>query len=120
MVFAPATVRPLSSGHLSLPTPPPPLFPCLQVYVSDLREQCVNSPEMLLGLMQSGENFRHFGVINMNERSSRSHTIFRVIIEWRVRDAEEGEEEAVVVSHLNLVDLAGSERVGQTGATGHR
>ena len=89
------------------------------MYVSDLSEQCVNSPEMLLGIMRRGENFRHFGVTNMNERSSRSHTIFRVIIESRVRDAD-GEEDAVVVSHLNLVDLAGSERARHTGATGDR
>ncbi|XP_037086361.1 LOW QUALITY PROTEIN: kinesin-like protein KIN-7L, partial [Pollicipes pollicipes] len=90
-----------------------------QVYVSELRELCVNTPEMLLGLMGRGETARHFGVTNMNDRSSRSHTIFRIIIESRVRD-EEGEEGAVVVSHLNLVDLAGSERARQTGATGER
>ena len=89
------------------------------MYVADLREQCVNTPEMLLGVMRRGENFRHFGVTNMNDRSSRSHTIFRIIIESRVRE-EDGEEDAVVVSHLNLVDLAGSERARQTGATGDR
>ena len=70
----------------------------------------------------------------MNERSSRSHTIFRIIIESRDRsdnndtDAQsvsnfgddEGFTGAVKVSCLNLVDLAGSERVGQTGAEGQR
>ncbi|XP_022235157.1 centromere-associated protein E-like, partial [Limulus polyphemus] len=62
---------------------------------------------------------RHTGETNMNERSSRSHTIFRMIIESRMR-VDEDVDEAVNVSQLNLVDLAGSERAGQTGATGDR
>lgn len=39
---------------------------------------------------------RHVGATNMNEYSSRSHTIFRIIIESRLRDAEG----AVMVSQL--------------------
>ncbi|CAH2300862.1 centromere-associated E [Pelobates cultripes] len=59
----------------------------------------------------------------MNEHSSRSHTIFRMILESRER-SDPGNPEtcdgAVMVSHLNLVDLAGSERASQTGAEGVR
>ncbi|KFM62031.1 Centromere-associated protein E, partial [Stegodyphus mimosarum] len=53
----------------------------------------------------------------MNERSSRSHVIFRMIIESELRGIENA---AVNVSQFNLVDLAGSERVAQTGAKGVR
>ena len=59
----------------------------------------------------------------MNDRSSRSHTVFRIVIESREcaaggdRDSVDG---AVRVAHLNLVDLAGSERVANTGAEGKR
>jgi centromeric protein E len=59
----------------------------------------------------------------MNDRSSRSHTVFRIVIESREcvtgssRDSVDG---AVRVAHLNLVDLAGSERVANTGAEGQR
>ncbi|KAK3892880.1 hypothetical protein Pcinc_003281 [Petrolisthes cinctipes] len=74
----------------------------------------------LLALMRKGEKNRHVGVTNMNERSSRSHSIFRMIIESRERSEEDGVEEAVTVSHLNLVDLAGSENASQSGATGDR
>ncbi len=63
----------------------------------------------------------------MNEKSSRSHTLFRMIIESRdcTTDKPKKRESlggvgAVRVSHLNLVDLAGSERAGQTGAEGIR
>merc|ERR1740131_273373 len=64
----------------------------------------------------------------MNERSSRSHTIFGIILESTNRmgdetmteedESEEGHQ--VTVSHLNLVDLAGSEKTAQTGASGAR
>lgn len=77
----------------------------------------------------------------MNDYSSRSHTIFRMVIESRDRsnskDADSlGAKDGigirtgsskrsslagpVKVSCLNLVDLAGSERVGHTGAEGTR
>ncbi|XP_037784335.1 centromere-associated protein E-like [Penaeus monodon] len=90
------------------------------VYVADLKEECVNCEESLLALMRKGDKNRHVGVTNMNERSSRSHTIFRIILESRERTEGDGSDSAVVVSQLNLVDLAGSENASQTGATGER
>ncbi|KAG7174946.1 centromere-associated protein E-like [Homarus americanus] len=74
----------------------------------------------LLALMKKGDKNRHVGITNMNERSSRSHTIFRLILESRERSEGEGSDGAVTVSHLNLVDLAGSENASQSGATGER
>ena len=79
--------------------------------------------------MKEGEKSRKVGATNMNERSSRSHTIFRIKIESTNRmenddtmsmEEEDEEGEQVVVSQLNLVDLAGSERAAQTGAGGQR
>ena len=57
----------------------------------------------------------------MNQQSSRSHTIFRIICESRLRpDLAEASSDpgGVLVSQLSLVDLAGSESVKYTGATG--
>ncbi|XP_066983070.1 centromere-associated protein E-like [Macrobrachium rosenbergii] len=90
------------------------------VYVVDLKEECVSSEEMLLSLMRKGNKNRHVGATNMNDKSSRSHTIFRLIIESRERSESDNADEAITVSHLNLVDLAGSENASQTGATGER
>ena len=59
----------------------------------------------------------------MNDKSSRSHTIFKMFIESReIEDPNSLDipSGAVKVSQLNLVDLAGSERVGHTGAEGLR
>ena len=76
--------------------------------------------------MKLGEKSRHVGQTKMNDKSSRSHTIFRITLESinrltdddSLEDAEEGKQ--VTVSQLNLVDLAGSEKTAQTGAAGVR
>ncbi|XP_036974716.1 centromere-associated protein E isoform X7 [Acanthopagrus latus] len=93
------------------------------IYVADLTEELVTNPEQALAWIRKGEKNRHYGKTKMNQRSSRSHTIFRMILESRERsDPASGEnaDGAIIVSHLNLVDLAGSERASQTGAEGAR
>ncbi|KAK2080136.1 hypothetical protein QBZ16_002532 [Prototheca wickerhamii] len=77
-------------------------------------------------LLEEGERHRHVGETKMNKNSSRSHTIFRMVVESR-STAGGGEVEdspddfgAIRVSSLTLVDLAGSERIAKTGAEGQR
>ena len=100
-------------------------------------EEIVTDFQSLLKILFQGEKSRQFASTEMNARSSRSHTIFRITIESRMKndnddtdgdsDDEFGEAKtssggdgAVRVSTLNLVDLAGSESVRHTGATGER
>ncbi|XP_055005348.1 centromere-associated protein E isoform X2 [Boleophthalmus pectinirostris] len=90
------------------------------IYVADLTEELVTSPAQALHWIRLGEKNRHYGKTKMNQRSSRSHTIFRMILESRERSDSENADGAIIVSHLNLVDLAGSERASQTGAEGAR
>ena len=57
----------------------------------------------------------------MNQQSSRSHTIFKLICESRLREefiSSTNDPGGVLVGQLSLVDLAGSESVKYTGATG--
>ncbi|GBG77218.1 hypothetical protein CBR_g23545 [Chara braunii] len=96
-------------------------------FVAGLREEIVTNPERVLELMEIGERNRHFGETNMNQNSSRSHTIFRMVIESRDQLVDEqlsgpplGSSDAVRVATLNLVDLAGSERITKTGSGGER
>ncbi|KAM6313339.1 centromere-associated protein E [Aegotheles albertisi] len=91
-------------------------------YVEDLIEEVVVAPDQVMEWIRKGEKNRHYGETKMNEHSSRSHTIFRMIIESRERSdpANANCDGAVMVSHLNLVDLAGSERASQTGSEGVR
>ena len=107
----------------------------------DSNEMIVTSMDSLLSVLFAGEKNRSFAATAMNERSSRSHTIFRITVESWLKDTrkhgedddgEDSDEEdllggndtgnngAVRVSTLNLVDLAGSESVRHTGATGDR
>ena len=77
----------------------------------------IANAQQALEVIQRGTAQRHVGETKMNEASSRSHSIFRMIIESKDKDTEEG---AVRIGELNLVDLAGSERQSQTQATGAR
>ncbi|CAN6583048.1 unnamed protein product [Malus baccata var. baccata] len=90
------------------------------IFVAGLREEIVSNAEQVLKLIESGEVNRHFGETNMNARSSRSHTIFRMVIESHSKDTTCSSTDAIRVSVLNLVDLAGSERIAKTGAGGVR
>lgn len=87
-------------------------------YVGGLQEEIVLSPQKIEELMDAGDLSRHVGVTDMNERSSRSHTIFRLIVESRERlvqgKTEEEIDGGIRVATLSLVDLAGSERASAT------
>lgn len=82
-------------------------------------EVIASTAEMILEQLTKGNVQRRIGETQMNEQSSRSHSIFRIIIESS--DPSKGpDDKTVQVSTLNLVDLAGSERADQTKATGER
>ena len=95
------------------------------VYI-DAHEEVVSNFSTVLNLLSAGEKQRHVGCTEMNSRSSRSHTLFRLVVESQERYVEgvhaspEDVDPAVLVATLNLVDLAGSESVRHTGATGIR
>ncbi|KAL0224058.1 hypothetical protein P9112_003448 [Eukaryota sp. TZLM1-RC] len=97
--------------------------PCLRtdaqtnsVVLCSVQEFVVMSVEGALELLEKGNQRRHVGATRMNDRSSRSHSIFRIILESR--DKSPNSDGAVRISHLNFVDLAGSERASITGAKG--
>lgn len=95
-----------------------------RVYVN-AKEEVVTSVDDVMKILMYGEQTRAVGVTNMNERSSRSHTIFTLRVESRENNADSAQEEdddgvAVRASTLTLVDLAGSERAAHTKAEGQR
>lgn len=87
----------------------------------EAEEKPVHDFATLLGILFQGDKSRKFAQTAMNERSSRSHTIFRITIESKQAVVDSNTADgAIKVSTLNLVDLAGSESVRHTGATGDR
>jgi centromeric protein E len=69
------------------------------IAVEGLKESVVAKPADVLRLIKKGEENRHVGATDMNARSSRSHTIFRLVIE-RARYASEEEEKAAHAQHI--------------------
>uniref|UniRef100_A0A673YN82 Kinesin-like protein n=1 Tax=Salmo trutta TaxID=8032 RepID=A0A673YN82_SALTR len=63
--------------------------------------------------IDEGKSNRHVAVTNMNEHSSRSHSIFQINVKQ-----ENTATEQKLSGKLYLVDLAGSEKVSKTGAEG--
>lgn len=78
------------------------------VYVKDLSTFVVKSPDDMMSIFQEGNLNRHVGKTNMNEHSSRSHSVFTITVESS--EINELGEVKVKVGKLNIVDLAGSER----------
>ena len=83
------------------------------VYIEDLTECHVSNEEDILAEMKKGMSNRSVAYTNMNEASSRSHSIVILnvkqtnLIDLSVRNGR-----------LYLVDLAGSEKISKTGVSG--
>ncbi|KAJ4295484.1 Kinesin heavy chain [Kalmusia sp. IMI 367209] len=83
------------------------------VYVKGLLEVYVSSVEEVYEVMRRGGNARAVSATNMNQESSRSHSIFVITVSQK--NVGNGSMKS---GQLFLVDLAGSEKVGKTGASG--
>ncbi|KAF1825351.1 kinesin-domain-containing protein [Dissoconium aciculare CBS 342.82] len=83
------------------------------VYVKGLGEFYVGSVGEVYQVLERGGQSRAVAATNMNQESSRSHSIF--VIEVTQKNVESGSARS---GRLFLVDLAGSEKVGKTGASG--
>jgi centromeric protein E len=83
-------------------------------------EEKVNSVDDVCRLLRQGNQNRACAATNLNAQSSRSHGIFRLLLESRERRAGEADDQTMRVSVLNMVDLAGSENSLKAGVTGIR
>lgn len=83
--------------------------------VSGLTELIVTSPQQVLSLMFQGQSNRAVGAHDMNEHSSRSHSI--LTLTCRGKNMRDGSS---TFGKLHMIDLAGSERVSKTDASGDR
>ncbi|XP_020108284.1 kinesin-like protein KIN-12E isoform X1 [Ananas comosus] len=87
------------------------------VYVENLKECDVSSVKDVVELLLQGAANRKIAATNMNNESSRSHSVFTCVIESRW---EKDSMTHLRFGRLNLVDLAGSERQKSSGAEGER
>uniref|UniRef100_A0A1Q3EX54 Putative kinesin-like protein n=1 Tax=Culex tarsalis TaxID=7177 RepID=A0A1Q3EX54_CULTA len=83
------------------------------VIVQGLEEVLVHSKDDVYKLLAKGQERRRTASTLMNAQSSRSHTIFSIIVHIK-ENGMEGEE-LLKIGKLNLVDLAGSENITKAG-----
>ncbi|XP_068136023.1 kinesin-like protein KIF3C isoform X2 [Hyperolius riggenbachi] len=88
------------------------------VYIKDLSSFVTKNVKEIEHVMNLGNQARSVACTNMNEYSSRSHTIFVITIECSELGVDG--QEHIRVGKLNLVDLAGSERQSKMAVNGER
>ena len=88
------------------------------VYVEGLTLRVVKSVAQIDEVQKDRKKNRSTGATAMNQTSSRSHSIFTIVVESS--DIGPDGEPRIKVGKLNLVDLAGSERQSKTRAEGDR
>ncbi|ETV81065.1 hypothetical protein, variant 1 [Aphanomyces astaci] len=85
------------------------------VVVTNAASKECTSAHQTLRMFDAANKKRQVGSTKMNAESSRSHSVFTVLIHNYNKTTKQ-----TSVGKLSLVDLAGSERAGKTGATADR
>ncbi|XP_068619569.1 kinesin-like protein Klp61F isoform X1 [Battus philenor] len=82
--------------------------------VNGLEEITVSNKNEVFKIMAQGQERKRVASTLMNAQSSRSHTVFTIVVHMK-ENSPEGEE-LVKIGKLNLVDLAGSENISKAGS----
>eukprot|EP01110_Echinostelium_bisporum_P007113 TRINITY_DN27413_c0_g1_i1.p1 TRINITY_DN27413_c0_g1~~TRINITY_DN27413_c0_g1_i1.p1 ORF type:complete len:119 (+),score=15.04 TRINITY_DN27413_c0_g1_i1:3-359(+) len=85
------------------------------VHVQNVTTTKVANAKEMDSLVQKGFSMRRTESTNMNERSSRSHLIFTIMVECKDSAAQ-----TTTYGKMSFIDLAGSERVSKSGGTAVR
>lgn len=88
------------------------------VVINGMEERYAENAAAGVALLQEGSRKRQVAATKCNDLSSRSHTVFTIVVQ--VKDTNTVGEEYMRTGKLNLVDLAGSESVGRSGAENKR
>ena len=110
---------------LFLPRTNPPHYlkvrenPAEGAYVENLTEMQVKTYMEILKYMRMGDRNRTTASTKMNDTSSRSHSVFTIVLK-QIHHDYHTDETTERMARIRLVDLAGSERAKATEATGAR
>uniref|UniRef100_A0A8C2PSM8 Kinesin-like protein KIF14 n=1 Tax=Cyprinus carpio TaxID=7962 RepID=A0A8C2PSM8_CYPCA len=90
-------------------------------YVADLSTNVVTSYADIQTWLELGNKQRATAATGMNDKSSRSHSVFTLVMtQTKTEFVEEEEHDHCITSRINLVDLAGSERCTSAQTSGDR
>lgn len=83
------------------------------IIVQGLEEIPVHSTADVYKLLAKGQEKRKMAATLMNAQSSRSHTVFSILV--HIKENGIDGDELMKIGKLNLVDLAGSENISKAG-----
>ncbi|KAI8994557.1 P-loop containing nucleoside triphosphate hydrolase protein [Pilobolus umbonatus] len=83
--------------------------------ITDMNTVVLDSPSKVKNMLRRATMNRATGATNINERSSRSHSVFMLRLSGYNSNTGQRTE-----GILNLIDLAGSERLSSSGSVGDR
>uniref|UniRef100_A0A2K6U627 Kinesin-like protein KIF14 n=1 Tax=Saimiri boliviensis boliviensis TaxID=39432 RepID=A0A2K6U627_SAIBB len=90
-------------------------------YVEALSMNVVSSYADIQSWLELGNKQRATAATGMNDKSSRSHSVFTLVMTQTKTEFVEGEEhDHRITSRINLIDLAGSERCSAAHTSGDR
>ncbi|XP_030062916.1 kinesin-like protein KIF14 isoform X3 [Microcaecilia unicolor] len=90
-------------------------------YVEELSVNVVTSYSDIQCWLELGNKQRATAATGMNDKSSRSHSVFTLVMtQTKTEFVEEEEHDHRITSRINLVDLAGSERCAVSQARGQQ
>ncbi|XP_077013462.1 kinesin-like protein KIF14 isoform X2 [Tamandua tetradactyla] len=90
-------------------------------YVEALSMNIVSSFSDIQSWLELGNKQRATAATGMNDKSSRSHSVFTLVMTQTKTEFVEGEEhDHRIMSRINLIDLAGSERCSTAHTSGDR
>ncbi|NWT33612.1 KIF14 protein, partial [Cardinalis cardinalis] len=95
--------------------------PVLGPYVEGLTVNVVRSYSDIQSWLELGNKQRATAATVMNDKSSRSHSVFTLVMtQTKVEFVNEEQCDRRLTSHINLIDLAGSECCTKAQTTGER
>ncbi|NXG11793.1 KIF14 protein, partial [Sakesphorus luctuosus] len=95
--------------------------PVLGPYVEGLTVNVVRSYSDIQSWLELGNKQRATAATVMNDKSSRSHSVFTLVMtQTKVEFVKEEQCDRRLTSHINLIDLAGSECCAKAQTTGER
>ncbi|NXX76263.1 KIF14 protein, partial [Urocolius indicus] len=95
--------------------------PVLGPYVEGLTVNVVNSYSDIQSWLELGNKQRATAATVMNDKSSRSHSVFTLVMtQTKAEFVDEEQCDRSLTSHINLIDLAGSECCSTAQTTGER
>lgn len=81
-----------------------------KITINNLKQMNLTDVNQSLGMLKKCLNKRKMAATNLNDNSSRSHTIFTIYLYKKLNQSQ------FIHSKFNLVDLAGSENINKSGA----